>query len=96
MTTLFIISGEALTLTNGICIYYFYLMICNVGSKPTFVIKNRKGVLNITLEMNISDEHSFSDHRFIDFWDQILIFVGLESGQAQKGVPRSLQCGKQI
>lgn len=53
------------------------LSICNVGVKPTFIIKNRQEVLDVTLVSNflkyairnwkVSEEHSFSDHRYIEF-----------------------------
>jgi ABC-type lipopolysaccharide export system ATPase subunit len=54
-----------------------YLSILNKGSKPTFVISNRKEVIDLTLgtdkignlvtNWHVSDEISLSDHRYIVF-----------------------------
>ncbi|KAL7724401.1 hypothetical protein ACLKA6_008748 [Drosophila palustris] len=53
------------------------LEIINRGNDPTFIIKDRKEVIDLTLvshplsnlitEWKVSDEHSFSDHRYIEF-----------------------------
>lgn len=53
------------------------LNICNIGCEPTFIVSNRQEVLDITLASDtisdlvvdwvVSDEHSFSDHRYITF-----------------------------
>ena len=53
------------------------LNICNRGNNPTFITKNRREVLDITLVSDtfsdqicawrVSNEHSFSDHRYIEF-----------------------------
>ena len=53
------------------------LIVCNTGSKPTFVVKNRKEVLDITFvnnqminfikDWNVSDIEALSDHKAIDF-----------------------------
>jgi len=51
-------------------------LICNKSNDPTFIIKNRKEVIDLTLashiifesiqEWKVSTEHSFSDHRYIE------------------------------
>ena len=53
------------------------LSICNVGCKPNFLTRNRKEVLNNTIVSNFMSnrvknwkapkEHSFSDHRYLQF-----------------------------
>ncbi|KAM8719035.1 hypothetical protein ACLKA7_011698 [Drosophila subpalustris] len=52
------------------------LEIINRGNDPTFIIKDRKEVIDMTLvshplsnftEWKVSDEHSFSDHRYNEF-----------------------------
>ena len=50
--------------------------MCNIGNDPTFITKNRNEVLDITLVSEelidsivwwrVVDDHSFSDHRYID------------------------------
>jgi len=74
-------NGEVQTQTKGVRLYDYLLQsnlfICNKGNDPTFITRNRREVLDITL---ISDpllnqleawkvwiEHSFSDHRYIEF-----------------------------
>ena len=52
------------------------LLVCNRGQEPTFITKNRREVLDVTLvtqnvfdkitRWEVSKEHSFSDHRFIE------------------------------
>ena len=53
------------------------LLISNVDNEPTFITKNRQEVLDITLvsdsinnnilNWKVSKDHSFSDHRYIQF-----------------------------
>lgn len=52
------------------------IVICNRGEEPTFITKNRREVLDLTLTSLTEDsikgwkvlkEHSFSDHRYIEF-----------------------------
>jgi len=53
------------------------LFICNRGNDPTFITRNRREVLDITLisdplhnqlvAWKVGTEHSFSDHRYIEF-----------------------------
>ncbi|XP_055850400.1 uncharacterized protein LOC129914972 [Episyrphus balteatus] len=53
------------------------LIVSNTGNEPTFVTRNRQEVLDITLvsdsihqrilNWKVSEEHSFSDHRYIQF-----------------------------
>jgi len=53
------------------------LFICNKGNDPTFITRNRREVLDITLisdpllnqleAFKVGIEHSFSDHRYIEF-----------------------------
>ncbi|XP_043071893.1 uncharacterized protein LOC122322821 [Drosophila grimshawi] len=53
------------------------LLVCNTGNDPTFIIKNRREVIDLTLisqsmsdqliGWRVSDDHSFSDHRYIEF-----------------------------
>ena len=52
------------------------LLLCNKGSMPTFITRNRQEVLDITLvseelvdkitHWRVLEEHSFSDHRYIE------------------------------
>ncbi|XP_044573423.1 uncharacterized protein LOC123257665, partial [Drosophila ananassae] len=52
------------------------LLVGNRGSEPTFVVKNRREVLDVTLfshsladaitSWRVLDKHSFSDHRYIE------------------------------
>ena len=52
------------------------IYVCNKGNDLTFIIKNRSEVLDITLASStlieqvsswrVLDEHSFSDHRYIE------------------------------
>ena len=52
-------------------------MVCNWGNRPTFITKNRREILDITLtfgnindsirDWRVSEEHSFSDYRLIEF-----------------------------
>ncbi len=53
------------------------LIICNRGNAPTFVTSNRQEVLDVTFasdtlsgrirDWRVGEEHSFSDHRYIEF-----------------------------
>jgi len=53
------------------------LFICNKGNDPTFITRNRREVLDITMisdpllnqleAWKVGIEHSFSDHRYIEF-----------------------------
>ena len=53
------------------------LCVCNVGTEPSFVVQNRKEVIDITLSSfdcahrisrwNVSSDISFSDHKYIEF-----------------------------
>lgn len=52
------------------------MLLCNRGNEPTFIIRNRQEVLDITLVSDslidkvviwrVLNEHSFSDHRYIE------------------------------
>jgi hypothetical protein len=67
------------------------LNILNQGNEPTFVIRNRKGVIDLTLGTNrignlvsnwhASDEPSSSDHRYICVCFQILVCNSYKSSQ---------------
>ncbi|XP_044571266.1 uncharacterized protein LOC123257210, partial [Drosophila ananassae] len=72
--------GSTDTNESGESIFDFILssklLVGNRGSEPTFVVKNRREVLDITLFSNsladaitrwrVLDKHSFSDHRYIE------------------------------
>ncbi|XP_034663947.1 uncharacterized protein LOC117898569 [Drosophila subobscura] len=52
------------------------MVLCNQGNDPTFIIKNRQEVIDLTLVSHnilglvkgwrVLEEHSFSDHRYIE------------------------------
>ena len=66
---------------RGIDLLDFFLLenliVCNVGDKPTFVVKNRSEILDITFvsqnminyikDWKVSDVEALSDHKAIDF-----------------------------
>jgi len=53
------------------------LVLCNKGCGPTFIIKDMKVVIDLTLvslslydlirDWKMADDHSFSDHRYTEF-----------------------------
>ena len=69
------------------------LAICNKGCSPTFSTKNREEVLDVTLTSQsifanisnwmVSEEHSFSDHKYIEY--------SIESQVTTNLVPRNLK-----
>jgi hypothetical protein len=73
--------GSTDTNQRGIDLLDFFLLeniiVCNSGDKPTFVVKNRSEVLDITFvnhnminyikDWKVSDVEALSDHKAIDF-----------------------------
>ena len=76
-----LIWGSSDTNTRGECLFEFILdsnlVVANRGSEPTFVVANRKEVLDITLislsyadsivDWRVSKDCSFSDHLYLEF-----------------------------
>jgi len=71
-------NGEVQIQTKRVSyLLHSHLFIRSIGNDPTFITRNRREVLDITLTSDpilnqleawkVGIEHSFSDHRYIEF-----------------------------